>query len=73
MLLDNLEPHRRDYPCNVAKTLDSLEPEDRAVLEQALADENKWSAYGLHAALKSRGVRLNDKAISKHRLKQCDC
>lgn len=73
MLLANLEPNQRYYPCNVAELLKTLEDADRKILEEALADDKKWSAYGLHAALKARGLKLNDKAIVKHRSGECSC
>lgn len=73
MLLDGLEPNRREYPCNVEKVLAELEEADRKILQEALDDQRKWSAYGLHYALKLRGIALNDKAISKHRSGECSC
>lgn len=73
MLLEGLTPSQRQYPCNYAELLKSLEPKDQEILEAAMADEKTWSAYGLHAALKKRGIRLNDKAIAKHRAKECSC
>ena len=72
-MLENLKPNQRYYPCNVKELLITLEPADKKILEEAIADEKTWTPYGLHAALKSRGVKLNDKAILKHRLKDCSC
>jgi hypothetical protein len=53
--------------------MDSLEPTDKKILESAVADDKKWTSYGLHAALKARGLKLNDKAINKHRQGDCSC
>ena len=72
-MLEGLSPNQRHYPCNVRTLIDSLEPTDKEILEEAIADEKKWTAYGLHAALKARGVKLNDKAILKHRVGDCSC
>lgn len=72
-LLEGLEPNRRVYPCNVKTLLDELDESDRKILEEALADRKKWSPYGLHHALKLRGIKLNDKAITKHRSGECSC
>ena len=73
MLLDGLEPNRREYPCNVDNVLNELDESDRKILQEALDDQKKWSPYGLHHALKLRGIKLNDKAISKHRSGECSC
>ena len=72
-MLENLTPNQRHYPCNVKTLMDSLEPTDKKILESAIADDKKWTSYGLHAALKSRGLKLNDKAINKHRQGDCSC
>lgn len=72
-MLENLEPNQRYYRCNVNELVNSLEPADKKILEDAIADEKKWTSYGLHAALKARGIKLNDKAINKHRLGECSC
>ena len=73
MLLEGLEPNRREYPCNVDNVLKGLEEADRKILQDALDDPKKWSPYGLHHALNLRGIKLNDKAISKHRHGECSC
>ena len=53
--------------------LNELDESDRKILQEALDDPKKWSPYGLHHALKLRGIKLNDKAISKHRSGECSC
>jgi len=73
LLLEGLEPNRREYPCNVDNVLNELDESDRKILQEALDDPKKWSPYGLHHALKLRGIKLNDKAISKHRSGECSC
>ena len=73
LLLAGLEPNRREYPCNVDNVLKELEEADRKILQDALDDPKKWSPYGLHHALKLRGIKLNDKAILKHRSGECSC
>jgi hypothetical protein len=72
-MLEGLAPNTRFYPCNLKTIADSLEPADRDILMAAVADEVTWTSYGLHAALKSRGLKLNDKAINKHRKGDCSC
>jgi hypothetical protein len=72
-MLENLQPIQRHYTCNVNELLNTLEATDRKILEAAIADAKTWTGYGLHAALKARGIKLNDKAIAKHRLGDCSC
>lgn len=72
-MLEGLTPNTRFYPCNLKTIADSLEASDRAILMAAVADEVTWTSYGLHVALKARGIKLNDKAIAKHRAGDCSC
>jgi hypothetical protein len=72
-VLENLQPNQRYYSCNVNELLKTLEDADKKIFMDAVADEQKWTAYGLHAALKARGLKLNDKAINKHRQGECSC
>ncbi len=72
-VLEGLEPKPRRYECKVGTTLKSLEQVDREILEEALADWQKWSSYSLSQALAKRGVNIYDKAIRKHREGICSC
>jgi hypothetical protein len=72
-MLENLQPIKRQYNCSVSDVLKTLEESDKKILERAIADAKTWTGYGLHAALKARGIKLYDKAIIKHRLGDCSC
>lgn len=71
-MLENLEPATKLLPCKVRTVAETLEPKDRKILEDALADE-KWTPYSLSAALGQRGLILSDKSIRKHQMTQCSC
>lgn len=58
--------------CKVRNTLQSLEPDDRAILEAALANP-AWKAAPLADALLSRGIALDGKLITRHRQGLCSC
>lgn len=72
-LLDDFEPPARKFPCKIATVLSELQAADKAVLIEALADENKWPAKTLSNALKPRGIQLVDSTISRHRQGHCSC
>lgn len=73
-MLEGLEPIKsRTYYCKVDLLKNRLDPADYAILLDAIADTNKWSAKGLSTALKSRGVILADTTITKHRNNICHC
>lgn len=74
-MLDHLEAEKRPriYPCAVRATLDSLDAIDKQRLQDAIQDEEKFSAWRLHRELQSVGLRVSDKAIKKHRDLTCSC
>lgn len=73
-MLEGLTPAKnRAIYCRIAEILDTLEPQDKEILETALADEKLWSANGLSLALRHRGVSVADTTISRHRNRVCAC
>ena len=72
-LLENFEPPARKFPCKIATVISELQPADKTVLVQALADETRWPAKTLSNALKARGIQLVDSTISRHRQGHCSC
>jgi len=72
-LLDDLEPVVRITTCRVRTVMEELEKTDVQILQEALANEVKFSNYRLSVALNSRGVKLSEDAIRRHRLKRCSC
>lgn len=72
-MLEGLQPIKRHYPCPVKELIDTLDETDKTILQEALDNEKRWTAYALHAALKPRGAVIHDKAIRKHRTGDCSC
>jgi hypothetical protein len=72
-MLEDLVPPDNGRGCRVKAVLASLEPNDRQVLEDALADTGRWSSHGLMVALKQRGVQLSVHPIINHRKGICKC
>jgi hypothetical protein len=71
-MLENLEPSFNLRSCKVRTTIESLEPKDRAILENALND-SRWTPHSLSTALAQRGIALADKLIRKHQVERCSC
>jgi hypothetical protein len=72
-MLEGIEPAKTGYRCTVGDALARLDSDDVVVLLAALADEDKWSAWGLSKVLKSRGVLIGDTPIRSHRQRLCRC
>lgn len=71
-LLNDLKPPTHIPACRVRTVLATLDAADKKILIEAL-DNLEWSAFGLHKALKSRGIDMSDRVISVHRRKKCSC
>jgi hypothetical protein len=72
-LLDDLNPPSPILNCKVRTILQSLDDKDRAILEEALANLEAWKTETLAVALTKRGLTINSKTLSRHRLGQCSC
>ena len=72
-LLDGLEPIKVRTSCKVRKILETLEKEDRKILETALVDYTTWNNNALARALKVRGIDIKGETLSIHRRGQCSC
>lgn len=73
-MLEGLEPIKsKSVYCKIAQTLETLDKKDQDILNQALADKDKWSDKGLSTALRQRGLSIADTTISKHRKLICAC
>ena len=72
-LLDGLEPAVRVQSCKTRTILETLDKSDRAILETALADFDKWSNGGLARALNARGIVIKADTLGIHRRGQCSC
>lgn len=72
-MLEGLTPATHERKCLVTKVAESLDKDDAKILNDALADQGKWSSNALSEALGKRGVKLGDSTIRKHRDKMCLC
>lgn len=72
-LLDDFEPERRRYTCRVRTVLEELDESDQKILEDALADKDKWTNNSLAKELKKRGIDLKSESMRKHRDGLCQC
>jgi hypothetical protein len=73
MLEGLARPQSKAVYCKVQMQIAELEPADREILIQALADARAWPASTLSTQLRLRGVSLADVTITKHRTQACAC
>jgi hypothetical protein len=66
------KPLPKEGYCKVADIASSLDPDDRKILLQAVADSS-WAAKALSRQLRERGVQVSDTTILRHRRKECPC
>ena len=71
-MLEGMEPQFKKQPCKVRTILESLEPKDREILNQALAD-SQWTAGAVARELTQRGLPISDKPVLAHKRKGCSC
>lgn len=72
-ILDGLDVIKHQRPCRVRAILDELDKSDKQILNEALADEAKFSHYKLSIALNKRNVHASEDAIRRHRNGICSC
>lgn len=58
--------------CSVYRASSVLSEKDAADLA-VLVDDVRWPYVTLSRKLREAGIRVSDKGIRKHRLRQCDC
>lgn len=71
-MLEGLEPVK-NYRCKARDTAEALEDKDKKIFLDALQDTEKWSDKGLSVALSTRGVKISNEAIGRHRRQHCAC
>jgi hypothetical protein len=72
-MLEDLTPPERVFSCSVRKLYNSLDDADKAILYKALYNMDAWTHKGLERALRSRGLKISESSIRKHRIEQCSC
>ena len=71
-LLADLKP-AQPQPCKMGRIIAELDPEDRTILEAALADFNTWTGAGLTKAINERGLDITRETLHAHRTGRCAC
>jgi len=61
-----------EIKCAFAKLLDTLDKEDRAILEDALANP-RWANRSLVEELQKRGFATSRDSLTHHRNGRCKC
>jgi hypothetical protein len=56
----------------VARILDSLNPEDRAALEAALANRDRYSSRAISLALRAQGITCSEASIYNWRTERVE-
>ena len=72
-MLEDLKPPVKVFPCKVRDVAAELDEGDAVIFMNAVANLADWSNNGLADELKKRGVYISEKAIRKHRRKECSC
>jgi hypothetical protein len=71
-MLSDMVPPKRIPSCRVRTILESLDTDDRKILESALLSD-EWSGSALSSALKERGLVVSAEIIRQHRRGGCSC
>lgn len=71
-MLEGLRPPLDSNLCKVSLLAAELSPEDNAILQAAMVDEN-WTSLGLATELSKRGFVVGDSVLRKHRNQGCKC
>lgn len=72
-LLDGITPPPVVRSCKTRTILESLDKDDRKILEAALLDFDTWNNGTLSRALSERGVDIKGDTLAIHRRGQCSC
>jgi hypothetical protein len=71
-MLENLVPPGRFRSCKVSEISANLSPEDKRILEDAIASP-EWPIKALSRALGERGLQVSETPLGNHRAKTCAC
>jgi hypothetical protein len=67
-----IPPRTKRYKCQVERLLDRLEPKDKEILIDAIADP-RWSSTALLIEIRARGLSIGQNHFYIHRRKECPC
>jgi hypothetical protein len=71
-MLEDLKPPRKISSCAVRTLRGKLDKKDQEILDGAIADP-EFNSGALARELSSRGLRISDVSILRHRKKECSC
>jgi hypothetical protein len=71
-MLEDLKPPTRIRTCAVRTLREKLEKKDQEILDGAIANP-EFNSGALARELSSRGLRISDVSILRHRKKECSC
>jgi hypothetical protein len=72
-MLENLVDEKPVRSCRIRTIRDELDKNDAVLFMQYINDTDGWPSHTLARALTSRGVIIDPKAITRHRLNHCTC
>lgn len=72
-LFDGIADERPRYPvCQIVKIAELLDDEDRAALEQAMADP-QIKGSTISRRLRDAGFHIGEHSVNRHRRRGCSC
>jgi hypothetical protein len=71
-MLEDLKPPQRISSCAVRTLRNKLDKKDQEILDGALANP-EFNSGALARELSSRGLKISDVSILRHRKKGCSC
>jgi hypothetical protein len=71
-MLEDLKPPQKLTNCAVRTLRNKLEKKDQEILDGALANP-EFNSGALARELSSRGLKISDVSILRHRKKECSC
>jgi hypothetical protein len=72
-MLENLVKEIPVRSCRIRTIRDELNKTDSALFVEYVNDSENWTSHTLAKALATRGLNVDPKAISRHRLNHCTC
>lgn len=72
-MLENLKPPERLVLSKIEQTREGLEPDDRKLFDNYLADCETWSPNALSVALRRQGIFVAGDTIRRYRVRNNLC
>lgn len=72
-MLENLAPREPKQSSKIDEIRAGLSPEDQKLLDEYIADVDRWSPNGLSNALRTQGIALSGDTIRRYRIRHGLC